>query len=558
MQKANTRRLVLLALLLLISAIPSGAQPPSREGELKARVAELERRLHALEQTPTTRPTFGKAIPLVDEKAEALPVPKQAKTEAGAALADKKEQELFGLGKNLKMAPVWKNGLWFESEAKTFRWNVGGVIQMDASFFQAPNNLTRSIGTFNNLVDPGRSLDDSMSFRRARLRFAGNIYEQVEFWAQYEFAQALDLRRRTLGINPAPAAGVFPNNDFDPGDDVGFNEVYIGLTKLPFLGSVRVGRHRESLNFVTATADNNQIWLERGLMFDAFNGDFNFSNGITVQNTWLDDRLYALLGFFHANNNTNRGFFAVGDGEYAHDGRLTCLPIDDEEGQRWLHVGADYSYRNPHRSQLRYRARPMVRSGPSFQTPNILSSETIFTQDAQQIVNLEFAMACGRFTFAAEAATSWVNNAYTGGIPDAAGRLPAGAASRGNFRANGAYVEALYFLTPDHRKYMKTRPGYARVVPSSTFYYMDTEQGVLSSRGAWEVGLRFDYLDLNDNNVNGGRANAVTACVNWYLNANTRVQCNYSWMDRQFAPADAAGRMNGPFHTVGVRFNMDF
>lgn len=545
----------------------------SAESDLKAKVTELENRLRDLEQGKVARSAevvpAGITVPAgVDRKivpgstaiTERESQPYSIWQVQGKETPTKQEKpsEPLVVGKNLKMEPVWRNALWFESPDKAFKWTVGGVVQFDTSFFNAPNNLVRSIGTFNNLVDPGHSLDDSMAFRRARLRFAGSIWEQVEFWAQYEFAQALDLRRRTLGISPTPAAGTFPNNDFDPGDDVGFNEVYIGLTKLPYIGTVRVGRHRESLNFVTATSDNNQVWMERGLMFDAFNGDFNFSNGVTVQNTWLDERVYALLGFFHANNNTNRGFFAIGDGEYAYDGRVTCLPIYDEQDQLWVHLGADYSYRNPHVNQLRYRARPMVRSGTGFQTPNILNTGTILTQDAQQIANLEFAMAWHRFTFAAEATTSWVNNAYTGGLPDANGKLPTGVVSRGNYRANGAYVETLYFLTPDHRKYQKDRPGYARVVPTRTFYYMDTERGLLSSTGAWEIGVRYDYLDLNDNNINGGRGGAITGCVNWYLNPNTRVQANYSFMDRQFAPADATGLVEGGFQSFGLRFNMDF
>ena len=62
--------------------------------------------------------------------------------------------------------------------------------------------------------------------------------------------------------------------------------------------------------------------MERGLLFDAFNGDFNFSNGVTgAEHLARRTASTPSSGFFHANNNTNRGFFAVGDGEYAYDGR---------------------------------------------------------------------------------------------------------------------------------------------------------------------------------------------------------------------------------------------
>ncbi|MCS7046625.1 MAG: OprO/OprP family phosphate-selective porin [Gemmataceae bacterium] len=460
------------------------------------------------------------------------------------------------VGKNLKMEASWRNGLWFENADKSFRWNVGGVIQCDWAFFGGKRDIINSIGQLNNLVDPGQSLQDGMVFRRARLRFGGLMWEQVEFFAQYEFAQATDLRRRALGIQPVPPTPPF--TDFDPAEGVGFNEVYLGLTKLPWLGTVRIGRHRESLNFITATSDSNQVWLERGLMFDAFNGDFNFSNGITIQRNFLDERAYALLGFFHANNFTNRGFFGMGDGEYAYDVRCTYLPIYDEDAQAWLHLGIDYSYRNPHMYQLRYRARPMVRSGPNFLTPNLITTGMIFTPDAQQIINFEFATSWGPFCLVAEAAGSWVTNAYTGGLPRVDGTLPPGVTPRGTYRAWGGYLEVLYFLTPDHRKYLKERPGFARVVPTSNFFLVDGIQGLSFNRGAWEIGARYDYLDLTDAGINGGTGSAYTFCANWYLNPNARWQFNYSLMERRFSPSDTGARRDGWVQAFGVRFNIDF
>lgn len=534
--------------------------------DLKARLTIMEKRMDQLiqqnQQLSKTIAELPSAPSQKTSETKAKQPASQAQGESEKAKTsqkDKTEEKDFVVGTNLKMEGAWKNGLWFTSPDKAFKFNVGGVIQYDMGFFNAGDNVKRSLGISQNLVDPGYSLEDSSSFRRARLRFAGTLYEQFEFYAQYDFAQALDLRRRTLGISPAPKTP--PTTDFDPGDDVGFNEVWFGLNQIPVLGEIRIGRHRESLNFITATSDTNQVWMERGLMFDAFNGDFNFTNGILVQNTYFDQHAYSCFGFYHSNNNTNRGFFSVGDGEYAYDARLTFMPLDDEDEQLWAHLGADYSYRVPHMNQLRYRARPMVRSGTLFETPNVVNTGTIFTNDGQQIANLESAMAWGRFTFAAEYAMSWVNDAYTGGLPLANGKLPAGVVSRGNYLANGGYVEALCFLTPDHRTYRKERPGYDRVVPNRTFYFMDTDKGHIFSTGAWEVGIRYDHLELSDNGLNGGNSNAVTGCVNWYLNPNARVQLNYFWMNRSFSPPDSTtvgAFVNGDIRGLGIRFNCDF
>ncbi|VTT96980.1 Phosphate-selective porin O and P OS=Desulfobacca acetoxidans (strain ATCC 700848 / DSM 11109 / ASRB2) GN=Desac_2826 PE=4 SV=1: Porin_O_P [Gemmataceae bacterium] len=480
---------------------------------------------------------------------------KDREEKAKKAEADKKVKDVL----DRRMTARWNNGLQFESPDKNFKMHVGGVIQFDMGWYAASPAEKRSIGVFNNYVDPNLALQDGMDFRRARLRMSGLAYEQIEFFAQYEFANATDLRQRTLGIeNDAGVANPVLTN-FDPAETTGFNEVYIGLTKLPFHGNFRVGRHRESLNFVTATADNYQVWLERGLMFEAFNGNTNFSNGITMSNLYLDGRAYTLFGFFQQNSFSNRQFATLGDGNYVYDSRVTCLPLWNEEAELWGHVGFDSSYRNLSQNAVRLRARPNVRIGSGFQVPSIVDTGVVFSRDGQQIYNLELAGACGPWTFAAEGTLCAITNAYTGGLPGPDGTLPDGARARGTYFASGAYIELLRFLTPDHRGYVKERPGYARVVPRNRFRFLKGEDGRwLFDTGAWEVGVRYDYVDLTNAGVNGGTAHGVTAAVNWYLTSNARVQTNVAWMSRGFNPNDTAGRLPGDFTALGIRFNADY
>lgn len=532
--------------------VPAAGSPPLDAAALRKIVADLVQ-----EQEEAKKKAADQKAP----KDEGLGV--EAKEPAPGPIkpaGDAKPVE-WEVGKNVKMEGTWRNGLlWFETADKAFTFNCGAVVQFDMGWYGAAKSTVGSIGTLNNLINPFDTLQDGMDFRRARLRMSGTAFEQIEYFAQFDLANSLDLRQRTLGI-PNPAGVTTPNQtNFDPADAVLFNEVYIGLTQLPVIGNVRVGRHRESLNFVTATSDNYQIWMERGLMFEGFNSLYNFSNGITVFRTYFDERAYTLLGFFEQNNNNNRAFSSVGDGNYAYDGRITCLPIWDESDQLWVHLGADYSYRNLYQNYTRYRGRPDLRIGSAFQVPNIIDSGNIFSRDAQQIANLEFAMAWGRWTAAAEASCSWIPNAATGGLPNPNGTLPPGVVRRGTYFSQGAYAELLCFLTPDHRPYRKERPGYDRVVPNSRFFCLKDECGkLISSRGAWEVGVRYDYLDLTDSAINGGIAHGVTCCLNWYLTANCRVQADYIWMYRLFAPdALSQGRTDGSLNGFGIRFNCDY
>ena len=45
--------------------------------------------------------------------------------------------------------------------------------------------------------------------------------------------------------------------------------------------------------------------------------------------------------------------------------------------------------------------------------------------------------------------------------------------------------------------------------------------------GAWELATRWPQLDLNDENIRGGRLNNLTFGINWYLNRFTKFQLNY-------------------------------
>ncbi|MFO0826023.1 MAG: porin [Gemmataceae bacterium] len=469
---------------------------------------------------PTTPPPVAPQEAPGEEHAPSGPLPATITHEELKKLIDqgieerekaRKLEEAAKKTPSRKVTGTWNNGLSFETEDKAFRFAVGGVTQFDMGWYAANPALVRSLGVFNNFVDPGLALQDGMDFRRARLRMSGYAFKNIEYYAQYEFANATDLRQRTLGIdNPAGVANPLFTN-IDPAETVGFNEVYIGLTEIPYLGNFRVGRHRESLNFVTATADNYQVWMERGLMFEAFNSNWNFSNGMTLANNYFNGRAYTLFGFFQQNSFSNRQFATVGDGNYVYDARVTCLPIWNEAEKEWGHVGFDYSYRNLSDNLIRFRARPDIRVGSGFQVPNIVDSGTLFSRDGAQIANLELAMARGPWTAAAEGTIAVVTNVFSGGLPAPDGSLPKGVSPRGTYLGTGAYLEVMRFLTDDHRPYVKERPGYGRVVPTRPFSWRKGDDSRWCfDKGAWEVGVRYDYVDLTHGGVNGGTSHGIT------------------------------------------------
>ncbi len=78
-------------------------------------------------------------------------------------------------------------------------------------------------------------------------------------------------------------------------------------------------------------------------------------------------------------------------------------------------------------------------------------------------------------------------------------------------RFKGWYAEASWFLTGEKSHYREgkfIRPN------------------ILSDRGAWEVAARFSALDLNDDDVRGGKQENITLGVNWYSQIHWRFMGN--------------------------------
>ena len=97
---------------------------------------------------------------------------------------------------------------------------------------------------------------------------------------------------------------------------------------------------------------------------------------------------------------------------------------------------------------------------------------------------------------------------------------------------SGGYAYVSYFLTGENRTYNKKAGCFDRVKPYENFFRVRDEDGcVQTGLGAWEVGYRYSWLDLNDgstaNMFKGGLAIDHTLGLNWYLNPNLRLMWNY-------------------------------
>jgi phosphate-selective porin OprO and OprP len=119
---------------------------------------------------------------------------------------------------------------------------------------------------------------------------------------------------------------------------------------------------------------------------------------------------------------------------------------------------------------------------------------------------------------------------------------------------DGGYIQLTYFLTGENETYVRRAAAFTRVTPYENFFNLPGER-THCGLGAWQVGARYSWVDLNDQGVHGGFLNETTAGVNWYLNPNLRYEFNYCYT--RVVDLGAAGSTisaNG----FGARMTMNF
>jgi phosphate-selective porin OprO/OprP len=283
--------------------------------------------------------------------------------------------------------------------------------------------------------------------------------------------------------------------------------------------------------------------MERSLGFDAFAEGFNngFEPGITAYDTYLEKRGTWGVGVFR--NTRNAFAFNVGKNETDVNGRVTFLPIYEEEGKYLLHVGVGASQRDPDNGQVRFRSRFDLRNSPSALSP--LIADTGMMNAAQQYLLVpELVGVFGPLSFQSEYYGSWINDVQT--ITASGKTLP-----QGNVFLYSWYAEAHLFLTGEHRAYNRNSGVFGAVKPLRPVEW--TKDG-FTGWGAWQITARYSYLDLNDKQVNGGRINDMTLGVNWFLNQWMKVQGNFFLADRDVANPAGTGGVYG----FGTRLALDW
>lgn len=329
-----------------------------------------------------------------------------------------------------------------------------------------------------------------------------------------------EVRRARLGVEGDIPGGFGYKFELDfAGNETEITDAVLTYKSKKGLG-ITVGQHNNFQSLEELTSSRFITMMERAAFTDAF----NFERRIGVSANYNAGALLVQGGVFSdniadLNNDENNS--------YGFDGRVVYMP---KMGATQLHFGGSAHYRdlNDAASSVRYRQRPFVHTSDT----RFLDTGSI-SASAEKSYGLEAAAINGPFHVAGEAYWQTVSRP---GLADPT--------------FFGGYAEVGYFLTAGDTRGYKNGT-FDRVKPNNGF-----EKGGI---GAVQLNLRYDYLDLNDGLILGGKQNGYAASIIWTPTANTRLMANYGRMQYDNAAVPAAGgdRDYG-IDVFGVRSQIDF
>jgi len=464
-----------------------------------------------------------------DSEIDALQKDVKDRSQRIEELEQEKSDSLAGKKKK-SMETHWKDGVHFIYDKDGIKIQLGGRLDVDWLFITGSQPAKNAYGEFEPNGN-GPLLRDGAEIRRGRIYIAGLLYELVKFKLQLEFSSG----------------------------EAHFESAYLGLTNLPYLGTILVGHMKEPIGLENLTSSRFITFIERSLPRDAFTPDYNL--GVMIQNHFAKRLTYA-LGVFRQTDSTG---FGTGDNEYNVTGRLTGLPLYQDGGKILIHLGGAFSYRNPTFDNLRFRTRPEAHLGPFVLDSRDPVTGADIQSDGVQFYGVEGALVLGPFSLQSEFMIAIFDTLPIIPAPPPPLFVPlapfpwAGSFPDDTHYFHGWYVFVSYFLTGENRAYKTSSGVFSRVKPKQPF--MIGKGGW----GAWEVAGRISHLDLQDgpynpflgagvgpfglNRASFGNVTDYTLALNWYLNPNTRIMFNYILSDPD---------PNGMLHQFLTRFHVDF
>lgn len=326
----------------------------------------------------------------------------------------------------------------------------------------------------------------------------------LTLWLSETIAQDFKLRGRLYmdafyGISDAEAfSNGFNNRSARIGATGKLSEKWEGIIEIDFADQVISAK---DVNMRRALGSNGRLYIGQFKVPQGLNELTSSTNILFVErslasNSFADSRRMGVAGEYWSNGGGLMAMVygrAIGQrGSLRDDMPLgTALRgyVSPSIGQGTLHLGASAAWENfPDTTTAVFRDRPEVHDAKGGSVR--LVSTSLENTSSTLKTGLELLWLSGPLSLEGEFLRVWVNR-----------YVPSNAAFYG-FHVQGGYV------LNGARKYSK---GIITGVQQS---------------GAWELALRYSYVNLNDNEFTGGEQTNITAGVNYYATSKIRFMMN--------------------------------
>jgi phosphate-selective porin OprO/OprP len=329
---------------------------------------------------------------------------------------------------------------------------------------------------------------------------------------------ATEFRRVYLGVDGTLPGGFGYRAEADiAGSAVSLTDVWI--TYKTGKATITAGQHKTFSGLEEITSDLFTSFQERA----AFNSAFNFERRVGLSAAYADKAFLVQAGVFAANA---ADLNSDSNNSYSVDGRIVFSP---KIGKGQLHLGASAHVRefNDGLASTRYRARPFVH-----------------TTDVR-FVDTKAIAATGEHSFGLEAA--YITGPFHATLEGH--RLTTKRTGLSNPTFQGGYAEAGMFLTKGDTMGYKGG-AYDRIKPANPL-----SKG---GPGALLLNGRYDYLDLNDEGIVGGKQSTYGVSLIWIPIEYIRFIANYGHLELRDAAIAAGADRNYGIDSFGVRAQLDF
>jgi phosphate-selective porin OprO/OprP len=334
-----------------------------------------------------------------------------------------------------------------------------------------------------------------------------------------ELGVGTEFRRAYIGFDGTIPGGFGYRIEADlAASSVNLTDVYLTYKASPEI-TLTAGQHKPFWGLEEMTSDLFTSFMERS----PISGAFGFERRIGASAAYQGKTILVQAGVF---TDDAAALNSDSDNSYSVDGRVVFMP---KIGDGQLHLGGSLHYRklNDLGTTVAYSARPAVHTTDL----RFINTGNIAGARSETGMGVEAAYIVGRFHATAEGYWQKVSRV---GLADPT--------------FFGGYGEIGMLLTDDVTAY---KGGvYDRIRPKHP-----VGKGGM---GALQVNARYDWLDLNDTNIVGGRQQTASLGLIWIPTDYVRFLLDYSHLWIKDAAVPAAGDRDYSADVLGMRAQFDF